>query len=387
MAVRVRKLARQLGRTPAEVIGLLHAIGFTRYNSPEDMVADPVAGKARTAARQGVRPVPVQLESVRKPESGAEKAGGRGNDLMASLIPGVERLDGSKTAAPKRPAPPKPAPTSAKPAPPVEQTSLDEIVRLRADLDAARAARDKAEAALLEAEAARDEALAERDAARTARDEALAEADRARVAVAEAPPEVPAERVEDGLDALFEGRGLRGRDEHARALEALVAARRIEASGLVARDPAEVALLLSERVLLFDGDVPGQLSGVVGVGVSPDRADLPGAAQLGRRVERVSELLMLNGWKQIRAVGVPPRWHGYLKHQLDARVDLHLVPGGPRDAARARQDVQGVDVVWLWGVVGDEGAREAWAQAPLLVEAPDDLGKALEALVQGLEHP
>lgn len=381
MAVRVRKLARQLGRSPVEVLGLLHALGFTRYKSPEDMVADPVAGKARTAARQGIRPVPVEVESVRKatpaeaPESGAKA------NLMASLMPGVEPLDGKKAPQAKK-APPTstaaPAQKGAGPPAPVADGSIEEIARLRASAEAAHDARDKALQAVAAAEAARDRALAERDAALAARDDALA-----------APAAIESGEQGDGsearLDALFEARGLRGRDEHARALEALVAARRIEPASLVARDPEALAALLRDRVLLFDGDVPGKLSGVVGVGVSPDRADLPGASKLARLVERVGELLLLNGWKQIRAVGVPPRWHGFLKHQLDQRVDLHLVPGGPRTAETAARDVHGVDVVWLWAVEGDDGAREAWAVAPLLVEGPDDPGKALQALVDGLE--
>ena len=47
MAIRVRKLAKELGRSAGEVLGLLHHLGFRRYTKPDDMVNDAIASKAR----------------------------------------------------------------------------------------------------------------------------------------------------------------------------------------------------------------------------------------------------------------------------------------------------------------------------------------------------
>ena len=53
MAVRLRKLAKELRRDPAELLGILHALGFARFRSPHDMLSDPIVGQLRGALRDG----------------------------------------------------------------------------------------------------------------------------------------------------------------------------------------------------------------------------------------------------------------------------------------------------------------------------------------------
>src|SRR5262245_61965780 len=89
MAVRVKKLARELNQSPRHVLGVLHAIGFDRYRSPEDMLPDGTVDKVRRATRDGVEPVPVPgLASA--PTKTAPRAS-TGDDVMAKLVPGVVR--------------------------------------------------------------------------------------------------------------------------------------------------------------------------------------------------------------------------------------------------------------------------------------------------------
>lgn len=119
MAVRIRKLARELNRTPAEIIGVLHAIGIQRYRSADDMLPAPAEARLRTGIRTGVAPVYVELDGPPEPEpvpaapvrlsppvampspvaaapaasavSAGPPSGLGGDDLMARLVPGVVR--------------------------------------------------------------------------------------------------------------------------------------------------------------------------------------------------------------------------------------------------------------------------------------------------------
>ena len=47
MAIRVRKLAKELNRSPTEVLGVLHAIGFTRFRNVNDMLSDQIVSRLK----------------------------------------------------------------------------------------------------------------------------------------------------------------------------------------------------------------------------------------------------------------------------------------------------------------------------------------------------
>ena len=102
MAVRVRKLAKELDQSPWHVLGLLQAIGFERYRSPDDMLPDVTVDKLRRAIKDGVKALPVApVEEPSPPPRVAQ--GAAPGDLMAKLVPGVVR-PGAPPPASTRPA-------------------------------------------------------------------------------------------------------------------------------------------------------------------------------------------------------------------------------------------------------------------------------------------
>ena len=52
MAIRLKKLARELKTSPSVVLSALADLGYDRYKSEMDMVADPPADKVRKLARK-----------------------------------------------------------------------------------------------------------------------------------------------------------------------------------------------------------------------------------------------------------------------------------------------------------------------------------------------
>lgn len=358
MSIRVRKLARELGRSDGEVLGILHHLGFHRYTKPDDMVNDRIAAKARKAARDGVRVAPVVVEApVSASRAPAAKAAPSALDaMMAELVPGV--VPQGRPAAAVVPAGPTIAPPEPEPAPvPDPEPPAPEPV------DAPRVQELEARVAALEEELAA--ACATRDALQAA---------------VERAPEATT------VGQVLTQRGLRGSDERQRAIEALAAYRalddvltftQLDPGGLVALERA------LQQLILLDGPVPEGFKGAA-VAVSPDRAEAPGADTLGRLASKVGEQMLLNGYRRLRFVGVGPRWHGALRGRLDRRLDVHFVPGGPRDAARAADDAEGVDVVCYADTAVADDARATSLAAVHVVEGPEALGPLLEALVASL---
>ena len=359
MAVRLRKLARELGRTPADVLGLLHLLGFKRYKSSEDMVSDSIAAKARAAVRSGMRADPIEPAAVAK-RSAKKAVKPAAPDLMAGLVPGVVR-QGQSVPATRAPKPADPAP--AVPIEPAPEVSVKASIGVSREAHEAAVGALQVEVARLKAEVGRlTEALSS----------ALSEAS-----------EVEAEALVPVVEILVE-RGLQTPAEWGLALEALAAQHSLNAENLAGREPGELRQALATRLVLFGGDVPRSLVGVAGIAVGLDRADLPGASALKRSVERAGEELMLSGCRRVRALGVPPQWHALLSESMDPRVQLEISAMGSHSVASAQRDASNTDVLWLWGETGTEAVREAWAGAPILIDGPVDFVGAIEALVSGV---
>ena len=360
MAIRVRKLAKELDRSAGEVLGLLHHLGFSRYTKPDDMVNDAVAGKARKAARQGVRAPVVNVEE-RAPSARRGTAQPAAGDVMAQLVPGVQRQGGARPATPA--SPPPPTPTAVPPPPPAPSP-----------LPVPPAQRDEPPTpAQAEALALAEAKVASLQAELAQRDE---EMEALRATLAEAP---------DGLavSELLRERGLRGPDENDRAMEALAGARQLAAVLVEARLGPEASVRLRkalEGMLLLDGSPPDELS-VPAVAVSPERADAPGAETLGRLCGKLGEQLLLSGFRRLRFVGVGPRWHEPVRARLDRRIEVDFRPGGPRDAARITGDAEGVDLVLYVGVEVGEVPQDLPAR---VVDGGGELARALETAVQSL---
>lgn len=400
MAVRVRKLARELNRGPDEVIGLLHAIGMERYRSADDMLPDPTAEAVRRAIRDGVAPVPVAV--IDRPTAKAIEVD-EAPDLMSRLVPGVSRGGKAPIAARPQPVPAPIARAKESPAPRPENTRVIEAERQavaaeRAALEAERDALRRDHGGLGE----REEALAEERARLEAEWSTLAEE---RVNVAREREAVARERSETARDRaaaipplrgsgrsladLLTARGLRGLDEHERAIGALASARMLgDLLGRLRVDEVElVDRFLRERLVLVAGEAPAGV-GAAAVTVAPDRAEIPDAAGLTKAIARLGEALLLAGLRRLLIIGGRPAWQKLLRSGLDARLEVRFLPAAPRTRADAEQDVQRTDVVALWGVSSDNGAREVYGQTRAIVVHIDHDGipaliTAISAAVSG----
>lgn len=329
MAVRVRKLARELDRSPEEVMEILKSIGFDRFRSEDDMLSDAIADRVRRSrpARTST-PAPAPAPA---PVPGVE-------DLMSQLVPGVVRQRGGPSRVLPRLAALAPhvevKEPDAPPPPPLPDVAPAGAV------------------------------LAEREGALAQREAALAERE-AQLGTREAQQE---EReagfsMQGSLLSLLEERGLRGLDEAERAVAALAGVHafgRILAQ-LVPADPAWVRRLLAERLVLVGPGTEGL--GPPMVTVSEDRADLPGGERLARAIRAIGDNAMLEGRRRILFTGIPPRWQPLVDSGLDRRVEATFRPGGVRDAAVAAEDVKHFDLAVFWNTELTSGAREIWAGA------------------------
>lgn len=415
MAVRIRKLARELGRTPAEVLGILHALGFARYRSSEDMLSGSVEARVRRGVARGVQPVPLDVEPVpRRAASGdrtLEELASQ-DDLMARLVPGVKptrsggrppgppsgagrvRRRGDRPVEPKASPVPPPAsaapevspapPPSATPAEPADAAAHGAALRaLETERSALESLRSsiQAEETLLAARRAELEEDTRRlqarersvEAERAALDQLRHALERERAALAatrEALSDSAARARRHGertLQELLEERGLRGADEFERVLAGLAVGRHLRELVWALRvDPAEpVRRLLANRVVLAEGAPPEAgdpwAQGLVRVEVGSDRAELAPPARVDALVERVGEALLLNGFRRWLVVGGRTSWQRAIREHVDPRIEVRCAPRGERSARQAQDDLQWADVVALWDVPLEAGVSDLYA--------------------------
>lgn len=370
MAIRVRKLAKELNRSPWDVLGVLHALGYRRYRSPEDMLSGPALDRLRKGIREGVAPLPVERTDNGK---GKAKASVSQRGMMSSLIPGVvpQRSD-DKFAAAK----PEPAPRRRAPEPPASGLSVPAASASIADMSVSSEALDvqartldvhrdtlRAERAVFESEKAELAALERRlaaerkalDALRLALDEERAALATQREAVElMAAKQRPSENSElPTLESVLQARGLRGADEYERALAGLASARSLADLLWALRVDGDDVWLrtLRDRLVLVSGSTEGVPAGVgVPVAVAPERAELPDLARLKKDFDRIGELFMLNGMRRALVIGGRPAWHRLLQNGIDPRIEMRFQPGRARSRADAEADVTRTDIVVLWDV-------------------------------------
>lgn len=402
MAVRIRKLAREVDRNPVELLGVLHALGFQKFRSADDMLSPDVEAKLRRALQKGVRPVELPESVVVRPDAVEAVAVSR-VDVMAALVPGI--VPAGRSAAPPasptapgaRPAP-RPTPATAAAAPvrsaparvpsdlsPSEHEDPAVLSTERAALDSVRRALSS-ERAVLDAERSQLELESARVAARerslAAQQEALREL-QASLERERAGLDAERHALDDlrtrsaasasvGLEDLLEARGLRGMDEYERAIVALATQR-------VLRDvlwsfrvdaPDHLRRLLEDRVVLVAGQAPEAATrGAAIVAVAPERAEVPDAVTHDKRLARLGEQLLLRGWRRLLLIGGRPRWQRLLRHGLDARIEVRVAPAGPRTPDMAHEDVRWADVVVHWAAeVGAEAEAIYGAARPSLVK-------------------
>lgn len=406
MAVRVRKLAQRLQRSPDELLGVLRAIGYRRYGSAEDMLPSDAEQKLRQAIARGVQPAGGGTDSAvptpeADPGSDIERLADGEFDVMDAIMRGV--TPGRRSARASA------APRPADPVAPVSDASLTARERVVADREALVASRERTldnERARIDAERADVEAGLRRiDALRTAIEQERAELDQRRRSLDDlaaalsaerealsARTSVAAPRTDEELVTLLGERGLRGADEFRRALVALAQSRRFHDVVVTLRtdDPDGWRALLGKHLLLAGPNPPDALQrgADAWISVAPDRAEVPDADALKRLGARLSDELLLAGLRRIRLVGGRPSLVRMLQDALDDRVSLVWVAGGGRSVAAARDDVADADVVVLWDEPEDPQARALYdAARPLVVRATGaSLGGLVQAMVQAVSR-
>lgn len=329
MATRVRKLARQLGRTPDEILETLGNIGFPRYRSPDDMVSDAVIQRLRQQLPQRRRlPPPPPAPTRGRP----------------------------RTPNP----PPTPSVALATASEEIEATRAQHEAEVRAFEEEKRRVAEEAEAVkamhadVQHAMAALAAERAAFEAERSAWEQARADATSGGESADPSPlPDLP--RVEVGGDPdtvldLLEERGLRGRDEAERAIAALASAKELGPllASMKPHDPDAVRRILSDRLVLIDTDVREGVR-LPTVTVSADRADVPSADHLERALRSLGERLLLHGMRSVLWVDVPPRWHTYLSDGIDGRIRHAFRPSGPDVIQHLQADAPADIVVWVQG--------------------------------------
>lgn len=360
MAIRVRKLAKQLGRNPVELLGILKTLGIQRYKSPEDMLSNPVEAKLRSAVSNGVKPTVVVPERVRKVErKGVEPA-------PAGLFEGVEREVDDRFVKDLQPAAAsRPTPLSAVSleTPPEPVSVIDKLAPSRST------------------EAEHQALVAERRAI-TAQREALA----AERAALEAARRVPSSTA---LADVLAARGLHGQDEFERAIRTLAENRRLAEiiPFLAVTDVAHVKDWLANVLILVDGPPPEALQREALVTVGTERAEIPGAATFRRLTTELSERLLLNGLRRVLVVGGPVRGHRLMAKALDPRIEIRFRPARTVVAVDAETDVTRVDAVALWNVDVDDGAAGVYASGRALVARidTDRVGSFIQAWARSLD--
>lgn len=377
MAIRVKKLARELRGSPDQILALLRELGYGKYTSANDMIPDRPASEARELARRSGLPPAAPKKAV-PPKKATKKAPKQPpqDDLMARLVDGV----GASGRAPSQglDVPIEALASSDAGAPPMDAALSEVQAAVKAEEQRLQArARDLAE---------RSRSLEdERAALQAERDALLAERDALREEIEAGRHELAARAAAlDALEAggvpvseLMERRGLRGADEHGRALAALARARLLDP--LIERlrvvDPTSVQALLRDRLVLASGPVD-ELEGVALVQVAEDRAEVPGGDALDRVRFDIGGELLLSGLRRVRIVGGSAVDVRLLRGGVDARIDLAIVSARRREADQVADDVADVDGVVLWDVEESDAAREAYNAADVTVVRVSGAGLA-----------
>jgi len=293
------------------------------------------------------------------------------DDLMQLM--GVRRLDApqGKPKKPARPPPAAPAPppaaagrppggpvpppkgTPAGAAPPPTAAPPDPgLLALRAEIADLRAA-------LVRATVAGESAMARADAAEAQhadleRRYTDVDAQRRSLQRRLEQDRGPAPRPPRTLAQLLADRGLMGPDEHEEVMDGLRGQRALRdlLPQLVPVDEQAVASVLDDRVALHgDCGACPSANGRFVLRVPRARCEVCEGSDIQRSMRRFIDALLLSGLKRVALVGGSPKYRRQLQELVpDKRVKLTLIPGdGRRFAQQARQDVDGNDLVVLWG--------------------------------------
>jgi hypothetical protein len=318
MGMRVRKAAKVLDCSPEDVIGLLLALGITRYKTTQDQLSDRIVTRLQEAVRSGLKPVQTVVKEHRKK-----------NKTPPPLVVGSSVMDSLMRA--------EEAAEVADPTVPAPQTP-DALI------DVKRAQDGNFQVELREL--AHQKALLEQDRQVLAEQKRL-HAAQVQQAVqdksAATPPKVVTRPTT--LGSLLEERGLTTLDQWDAALVALGKGQLLAplVETLASSEPQKFRRLFADKLLLVEGSPPTRIPpGMVTVQVPVGQGELPDGEFLERGLEALGERFLLHGMRRVVVCGGSHIGWWYLKEAMDARVLLEVSERLPIGKISA-------DLVILWG--------------------------------------
>ena len=292
MAIRVRKLAKELNRSPTEVLGVLHAIGFTRFRNVNDMLSDQIVSRLKKAIRNHVEPVSIQTASTAvRANQGSEPSHKEQVYSESDLDLTLSQLLG-------------------------ESSVEEEVAPTEQPVNSTAAVTEKHEALLgeiqrLTLENERLEALFKRAIVDL---DALKEREEKRIQTMESFTE---------LGSVLRDRGLESERELGAGIQAIAHLKPVEQwlSHLYVKEGAGFSDWVAEKVCLVSSDSPSLVAdGFAPVVVPIDRAEQLGDAALQQAVHELSELFLLFGLRRVLIIGDMELYSRPLRQHMDARI-------------------------------------------------------------------
>jgi hypothetical protein len=363
MAVRVKKLAKELGVAAESLFGWLREIGYDRYRDEMDMLPDPVVSKLRKHAASRRRELGAHPgRAVSAPPAPQARRSNEDWDIPVRGSLDLDQPIAQAVSLVDTLAPLKRTLHEAADAVKAERAALEERARRLAE-----------RAVDLEREA--DRLREERDRLELERETLIGELDQARQEIESRARDLDA--IAAGgvpLHRLLEARGLRGADEQGRALAALSRSRLLDplVSRLRVVDAGPVENLLRDRLALAEEAM--EMEGVAWVVVPPDRAEVPSAAQLTALRDRLWSELLLCGLRRVRVLGAGSIALRCLRTVVDPRINVSFVPVIQRDATGALEDVAEADALIVQGVAISTGAQDVYDHSSIRVFRSDERG-------------
>lgn len=307
MGMRVRKAAKVLDCSPEDVIGLLLALGITRYKTTQDQLSDRIVTRLQEAVRSGLKPVQTVVKEQRKK-----------NKPPSPLVVGSSVMDGLMRASEEAELPGLPTDEGVQDG--NFQVELRELAHQKALLEQGR------------------EVLAEQK---------RLHAEQIQQAVQDKPVATPPKAVTQPttLGSLLEERGLTTLDQWDAALVALGKGRMLAplVETLVSSEPQKFRRLFADKLLLVEGLPPTRVPpGMVTVQVPVGQGELPDGEILERGLEGLGERFLLHGMRRVVVCGGSHIGWWYLKDSMDPRVLLEVADRLPVGKISA-------DLVILWG--------------------------------------
>lgn len=437
--MRIRKLAVELGVEPGAIIGILQEMGKGQFHDAEQQLGDELvmlikgAMRQRPAARiqSGTGVIP---RSDFLPKQRAGQIGRVEEAAVMEALKGVVPIRGKaapkesvKAAVPGKAAVPVKvavrvavpvavaAPKTAQAAPVTAHTSapVKTGTLIGASLDRQHAAETELRA--LQQQVA---ALQEQNERLSARNREMTE-DQSMIGAQLARHLTTAEtlrRKNEGLQAqldamtaerdgirarldgitdrpgptpllrLIEQRGLKGADEVAAALRALLDARRDRdlLPRLLVEDIPFVRTFLHENLFLHaeGDDVPPN---VVPFRVPADRSESEPPSAIATAARRFNSACLIRNRKNIVIVGGSPAYHRQLRSSVDERIQLRLISGTHKGRASDLSADLRADLVFVWAsTILDHAVSGQFPEAVILPHR--GIARMLNAAAERIEQ-